>query len=191
MTEQWLRPRQCGLIGTGDDAGPTIREYRLANGWTQVDVAAAVGITQQHLSQIEKGRSPVTFDLRRKFAALLNIPASALGLSDRVTVPAARQETADSADVSASRGRWRAERTWLNQHRSDLAKVAVGLYAAESQVAGTTLITAPGWLSPRLLPLRSVRLELDARSAISMRRDSLVGGELAEDSTGCSDSLAS
>jgi transcriptional regulator with XRE-family HTH domain len=124
-------------------------------------VAVAVGITQQHLSQIEKGRSPVTFDLRRRFAALLNIPASALGLSDRVTVPAARQETADSADVSASRGRWRAERTWLNQHRSDLAKVAVGLYAPESQVAGTTLITAPGWLSPRPLPLRSVRLELD------------------------------
>jgi transcriptional regulator with XRE-family HTH domain len=161
MTGQWLRPRQGGLADAGDDAGATIREYRLAVGWTQVDVAASIGITQQHLSQIEKGKSPVTFDLRRKFAALLNIPASAVGLSDRVTVPAARQETAGSPGVSASRGRWRAERTWLNQHRFDLAKVAVGLYAPESRVAGTTLITAPGWLMPCPLLLRSVRLELD------------------------------
>lgn len=161
MTEQWLHPRQSGLADAGDDVGSTIRGYRLAFGWTQVDVAAAIGITQQHLSQIEKGKSPVTFDLRRRFAALLGIPASALGLSDRVTVQAARQGTVESADVSASRGRWRAERTWLNHHRFGLAKVAVGLYAPESQVAGTTLITAPGWLSPRPLLLGSVQLELD------------------------------
>jgi transcriptional regulator with XRE-family HTH domain len=114
MTEQWLRPRQSGLADAGDDVGSTFRGYRLAFGWTQVDVAAAIGITQQHLSQIEKGKSPVTFDLRRRFAALLGIPASALGLSDRVAVPAARQGAVESADVSASRGRWRAEGTWHN-----------------------------------------------------------------------------
>ncbi|MHA6803273.1 helix-turn-helix domain-containing protein [Salinifilum ghardaiensis] len=34
-----------------------MREHRLASGQTQGPVAAAVGVTQQRLSQIEKGRS--------------------------------------------------------------------------------------------------------------------------------------
>jgi transcriptional regulator with XRE-family HTH domain len=161
MTEQWLHARQGGLADVADDAGATIRAHRLAVGWTQVDAAAAAGITQQHLSQIENGKCLVTFDLRRKFALLLDIPPSALGLSDRVTVPAARHEAVESAEVAASRGRWRAERAWLNQHRFDLARVAVGMYAPASRVSGTTLITAPGWLPPYPAPLQSVRLELD------------------------------
>jgi transcriptional regulator with XRE-family HTH domain len=164
MTEQWLHPRQGGLADAVNDAGPTIRAHRLAVGWTQVDAAAAAGITQQHLSQIENGKCLVTFDLRRKFALLLDIPPSALGLSDRMIVPAARHEAVESADVAASRGRWRAERAWLNQHRFDLARVAVGLYAPASRVSGTTLITAPGWLPPCPVPLRSVRLELDEKA---------------------------
>jgi transcriptional regulator with XRE-family HTH domain len=86
MTEQWLRPRQGGLADVAENVGSVIREHRLAVGWTQVDAAASVGISQQHLSQIEKGKCPVSFDLRRKFALLLNIPPSALGLSDRVAV---------------------------------------------------------------------------------------------------------
>ena len=63
MTEQWLHARQGGLADVTDDAGSTIRAHRLAVGWTQVDAAAAAGISQQHLSQIENGKCLVTFDL--------------------------------------------------------------------------------------------------------------------------------
>jgi transcriptional regulator with XRE-family HTH domain len=69
-TEQWLPVRQGGLADVIEDPGSMIRAHRLAVGWTQVDAAAAAGISQQHLSQIEDGRCLVTFDLRRKFALL-------------------------------------------------------------------------------------------------------------------------
>jgi transcriptional regulator with XRE-family HTH domain len=160
MTGQWLSPRQGGGPAGVDDAGSVIRQHRLAAGQTQADVAAAMRMTQQHLSQIEHGRCAVSLELRRRFAALLGIPPHALGLSGSGSGGHGADE-AVPADVAASRGRWRAQRAWLNQHRADLAKVAVGLYPPEARVCGTTLIAAPGWVPAAPLPLRQLVLDLD------------------------------
>jgi transcriptional regulator with XRE-family HTH domain len=160
MGAHWLGARQDGIHGAIDDAGLVIRQHRLAAGQTQEGVADAMGMTQQHLSQIERGRCPVSLELRRRFAVLLGIPPHTLGLSASGSggqVP----HDALPADVAASRGRWRAQRAWLNQHRSDLAKIAAGLYPPEAQVPRTTLITAPGWIPASPFPVRQLVLDLD------------------------------
>lgn len=48
----WLERREHAV---SDDAGDRLRQWRLLNGRSQESVAAALGMTQQHLSQIEHG----------------------------------------------------------------------------------------------------------------------------------------
>lgn len=83
--------------------------------------------TQQHLSQIEKGIRPLSLDQRRQIVARLGIAPEELGLPSG---QARQLVAADDAnpEIGASRMRWREERRWLNTHRSELARLAVGLY---------------------------------------------------------------
>lgn len=85
MTDQWLR-RSARPDAPTDAAGAVITEYRLASGQNQVAVASAMGMTQQHLSQIEHGKRPVSPEQRRKFADVLNIPPENLGLAGTSTL---------------------------------------------------------------------------------------------------------
>ena len=158
--DAWLN-RGAPLSGSGeDDAGAVIREYRLASGQNQVAVASAVGMTQQHLSQIENGKRPVYLDQRRVLADVLGIPPENLGLAGNRARPPVEPNHA-SREIAASRGKWRAQRAFLNQHRSDLAKLAVKLYSTDARVARTPLIADPSWIPPSPVPLRSLSLTLD------------------------------
>jgi transcriptional regulator with XRE-family HTH domain len=161
MAKQWLQSRDGKPRDGADDAGQVIRQHRLAARMTQTDLASAMGITQQHVSQIEKGKSAVTLDLRCRFASLLGIPSEVLGFSARgIGIPTQREGV--PAHVAASRGQWRAERAWLNQHRHALSQIAARLYPAEARVSQTALITGPGWSPPNgPIPVRSVSLRLD------------------------------
>jgi transcriptional regulator with XRE-family HTH domain len=103
MAGQWLGSRQEGTPAAIDDAGPVIRQHRLAAGRTQVDVADAMEITQQHLSQIERGICSVSLGLRRRFAALLGIPPHALGLSAGGSRAASTQNAMAAALTERSR----------------------------------------------------------------------------------------
>src|SRR6185503_274561 len=97
---------------------------------------------------------------RRKFAEVLNIPPENLGLSARGPRPPVAADDA-TPEIAASRGTWRSQRAWLNQHRSELAKLAVELYPAASRVPRTPLIAAPGWMPDGPVMLRSLSLDLD------------------------------
>ncbi|MFI5717635.1 helix-turn-helix transcriptional regulator [Nocardia sp. NPDC051750] len=103
--------------GTDRHVGLLVREYRLARGLKQAAVARDLGITQQFLSQVETGVRNVTLDQRHGFMRVLGIPAEELGLAGRRRGGHAPQET--TAAVAASRGRWRVQRQWLNQHRAE------------------------------------------------------------------------
>lgn len=116
-------------------------------------------MTQQHLSQIEKGKKQVSHELRRKLCHALSIPPETVGLAQRG--PKVSRGGDVDAEVSASRGRWRAQRNWLNTHRSDLAKLAVQLYPEEYRVPRTPLIARPDWFRSEPVDLRSLSLELD------------------------------
>ena len=63
-------------------------------------------------------------------------------------MPAARVLTEDD---------WLRERSYLQEHRYDLAVEAAGEYPADRRVAGTPLLAAPGWQPADPVPLRDIR----------------------------------
>ncbi|WP_433574879.1 helix-turn-helix domain-containing protein [Nocardia brasiliensis] len=151
---RWLR-------GGDDEAavervGAVVREYRTASRRSQADVARALGVTQQFLSQVENDSRRVTVEQRRGFARALGIPPEELGLASR----SRRAEAADD-EIVVSRVRWRGQRHWLNHHRADLARLSVLLYAPEYRVPRTTLIANDGWLPRQPVDLESLRLSLN------------------------------
>jgi transcriptional regulator with XRE-family HTH domain len=145
---------------TPDSAGQFLRAWRVASRLSQASVAAALGMTQQHLSQIETGRERLSLEQRRRIIRQLGIAPEDLGLateSNRVVVD---EDTRDP-QVAASRFIWRSQRRWLNHHRSELAGVAAKLYPQETRVPRSTLIAPPEWQLDQPIELDSIRLELD------------------------------
>jgi transcriptional regulator with XRE-family HTH domain len=76
-------------------------------------------MTQQNLSQIENGRQTMSYEQRQRAVSVLGISAEDLGLS-----PGRPLTELDSA-AAIDQARWRQERRWLNQHRSELARLVV------------------------------------------------------------------
>ena len=54
---------------------------------------------------------------------------------------------------------WLAVREYLRQHRRELTDRAARLYPADARVAGTPLLSAPGWLPDAPIPLRDIAIE--------------------------------
>lgn len=153
----WIRR---GGEAAVDDAGSVLWAWRVAARRTQVDVAAVLGTTQQHLSQIEKGQRPVSLELRREMVTELGIVPEDLGLSAGQSQKLVSRDGA-SPEIAASRLRWRNERRWLNQHRAELAKLVVQLYPAEHRVPGAALLAHPEWLVAEPVELGSLTVRLD------------------------------
>ncbi|MGP3950980.1 helix-turn-helix domain-containing protein [Streptomyces sp. 7N604] len=61
-------------------------------------------------------------------------------------------------EVAASQDRWRAARRYLNGHREQLSRAAAGLYDPALRVAGTPLLTTPGWMPAEPVPIDRIRL---------------------------------
>jgi hypothetical protein len=64
-----------------------------------------------------------------------------------------------AGSLTASQRDWLRVRSYLQEHRYDLAVDAAGEYPADRRVAGTPLLAAPGWLPAEPVPLREVGLE--------------------------------
>ena len=62
--------------------------------------------------------------------------------------------------LTASQRDWLRVRSYLQEHRYDLAVDAAGDYPADRRVAGTPLLAAPGWQPAEPVPLAAVGLEL-------------------------------
>ncbi|MGI8715517.1 MAG: helix-turn-helix domain-containing protein [Solirubrobacteraceae bacterium] len=157
--EPWLSHGESATAPT-DDAGAVLRAWRERNRQTQAAVAALLKTSQQHLSQIEKGLRPLSIDQRRTIAAELGISPEELGLSGGQTRHVVSSDHA-SSEIAASRLTWRAQRRWLNSHRSELARLAVDLYPAEQRIPRAPLLARPDWLPPSPIELRSLCLSLD------------------------------
>jgi transcriptional regulator with XRE-family HTH domain len=61
--------------------GENLRRNRREAGWTQERLAVKLGLTQEYVSLMERGRRPVPNNVARAAARLLGLPASALPLS--------------------------------------------------------------------------------------------------------------
>ncbi|HCU94163.1 MAG TPA: hypothetical protein DHU96_16140 [Actinobacteria bacterium] len=176
MTEgmrPWLWP------GAEDDSaavlprlGEVLREYRTANQLTQAALAELLQVDQTYVSMIERGRRQIRdvgFLLR--VSRLLRIPPADLGLSNELLGageaagwgPARKtggqqQPAGAHASVESSQGEWRAIRRYLNHHRSDLARLAAGLYPAEFRIKRTPLICPPSWLPAGPVDLADIEM---------------------------------
>ena len=64
--------------------------------------------------------------------------------------------------LTASQNEWLRVRSYLQEHRYDLALDAAGDYPAERRVAGTPLLAAPGWQPAEPVPLQDIGLAFTA-----------------------------
>jgi hypothetical protein len=62
--------------------------------------------------------------------------------------------------LTASERDWLTIRSYLTEHRYELAVDAAEDYPPDRRVAGTPLLAAPGWLPPVPIPLQDIGLEL-------------------------------
>ena len=60
--------------------GEELREGRKRRGWTQVDLARRLGVSQGYVCLLERGQRPVPPVMAQKVARLLDLPATALPL---------------------------------------------------------------------------------------------------------------
>ena len=60
-----------------------VKRLRLAKAWTQDDLAARVGNSNRHVSQIERGVANLTLDYVAKIAASLSADAAELFFNDQ------------------------------------------------------------------------------------------------------------
>jgi transcriptional regulator with XRE-family HTH domain len=58
--------------------GATVRALRVAYGWRAVKLAAALGISQSYLANIEAGRRALPPHLARRVAETLGVPLAAI-----------------------------------------------------------------------------------------------------------------
>ncbi len=55
-----------------------LKQARLARGWSQQQLAAAVGCSQVHVSRLERGRQPGSLRILQSLAAVLGVPLERL-----------------------------------------------------------------------------------------------------------------
>jgi len=66
---------------TGDE----LKNARKASAWTQAQAAARLGVTQAYLSMVERGERAVSSELAAKAVEVLEVPATALPLTEYET----------------------------------------------------------------------------------------------------------
>jgi transcriptional regulator with XRE-family HTH domain len=149
----WLLPKPSGGRAALPDLGAVLREYRAANQLTQQELADLLALNQTYISMIERGRRQITdANFLLRVALLLGLPPSDLGLSDALLAGTGDPDhglTGAALAVWSDQSDWKAVRRYLNQHRSALAGLAVGLYPKEWRIRRTTLIAPPSWLPRR------------------------------------------
>jgi transcriptional regulator with XRE-family HTH domain len=87
-----LQILQYGWVMTGDQ----FKAGRLQAGLTQKEAAAALGVSQPYLSQLEMGQRPVTSELARLATAVYGLPATALPMPE----PPSKAHLADAAQLA-------------------------------------------------------------------------------------------
>lgn len=68
----------------------TLRTLRLRKGWSQAQLAAAIGTKQPHVARIERGQADPQFDTCRRIAHALDVDLNTLGQALLAAVGAGR-----------------------------------------------------------------------------------------------------
>ncbi len=164
----WLWPQVGDKPSQLPQLGQILRDYRASARLSQAELGRLLHVDQTYISLIERGRRQIRdvgFLLR--VARVLGLPPADLGLSnDLLTEPAGGQwHRPDGARldgpteaVHSDQSDWLAVRRYLNQHRSALAQIAVGLYPSRLRIKGTTLIAPQSWLPAAPVDLADIAM---------------------------------
>src|ERR1022692_2159016 len=155
------RPRQEGeQMSPSSEVriGERIRFYRQAKGKTQAVVAGLAGVTEDYLSQIERGLKTPTLALLHRFAQTLGVRISDLlgesaGAQDEATIPAGQavqrallaygegQDSAGPIDLASLRARvdsawsvWQERPLRFSEESAILPTLITDLQAADRQL---------------------------------------------------------
>src|ERR1019366_1102381 len=111
----------------------------------------------------------------RQVARAIGVPRERFGLlpDHRETGVSAGQGHILARDVREDVDAWRKVRVALNHRRSQLTKAAVSLYGGVERIAGTPLMTSPGWMPAEPVELGALKLAWTDESL----PDAITGGE--------------
>jgi len=161
--ETWLQVASAASSPPdGSDVGEIIRWYRTREGLTQQEAADRLNTTQSRLSKLEKGTQALrdVTELRH-IATALGIPPERLGVlpdHSQDSVPMTSHVSHSPGAVHTSQEQWRVDRRALNANRAALGDLAAELYPKELRVAGTSVLTSPGWMPDEPIDLTNIEL---------------------------------
>jgi transcriptional regulator with XRE-family HTH domain len=131
-------------------------------GLTQAQLADKLGVDRTYVSKVLSGSRQIRDVGRlRQVAHTIGVPPERFGLFPEPgeTVVAAGQGHTLARDVREDVDAWRKVRMALNHRRPQLTKAAVSLYGGMARIAGTPLITSPGWTPTEPMDLESLKLK--------------------------------
>ncbi len=160
----------------GSDAGVVLAAFMEEHGLTQAQLADRLGVDRTYVSKVLSGSRQISDVGRlRQVARTIGVPPERFGLlpDPGETGASAGQGHILARDVREDVDAWRKVRMALNHRRPQLTKAAVSLYGGVERIAGTPLITSPGWMPAEPVDLGALKLAWADESL----PDSVTGGE--------------
>jgi transcriptional regulator with XRE-family HTH domain len=156
--QQALALRHMGHISRAYRLHPFHAPVFGPRGITQAALAEWLGLTQPQVCRVENGPPIRDLDRLAHWARTLRIPSEHLWfeLPRRPSSHLANDPSRRDVDspVHVSQHQWRTVRRYLNAHRAELTRAAVGLYPPALRLHDTPLLARPEWI-----PRQPVRLE--------------------------------
>ena len=140
--------------------GAILAAFMEQQGLTQAQLADRLGVDRTYVSKVLSGSRRIRDIGRlRQVARTIGVPPERFGLlPDPKETAAAGQGHILAGDVREEIDSWRKVRMILNHRRPQLTKAAVSLYDGVERIAGTPLITLPGWMPTEPTDLGAVKL---------------------------------
>jgi transcriptional regulator with XRE-family HTH domain len=130
-------------------------------GLTQAQLADRLGVDRTYVSKVLSGSRQIRDVGRlRQVARTIGVPPERFGLLpdlDEIAL-AAGQGHILAHEVREDVEAWRNVRIALNHRRPHLTKAAVSLYDGVDRIAGTPLISSPGWMPAEPMDLGGLKL---------------------------------
>ena len=145
----------------GSDVGVVLAAFMEQQGLTQAQLADRLGVDRTYVSKVLSGSRQISDVGRlRQIAQTIGVPPERFGLlpDPRQTGVSAGQGHVLARDVREDVDAWRKVRMVLNHRRPQLTKAAVSLYGGVERIAGTPLITSPGWMPTEPVDLGVLKL---------------------------------
>jgi transcriptional regulator with XRE-family HTH domain len=145
----------------GSDPGAVLAAFMERQGLTQAQLADLLGVDRTYVSKVLSGSRKIRDVGRlRQVARTIGVPPERFGLlpDPGETAGAAAPGHVLSGDVREDGDTWRKVRAALNHRRPQLTKAALAGYGAAERIAGTPLITSPGWMPSEPIDLAALTL---------------------------------